>query len=205
MNFYKLIKKSNLYISKPIKYVCGHSLGGIISKMIAPLTKVDVCAFNSPGVIEFLEHLNWPIDILENQKIVTYVANRDEVGELKSYAELGERIYLATSHKNQTRVIVPDIHGLKYEDIFPNEAAASLGSQNALSNRMPMPFHSMSTLYKYLYDNNFENIFLKKNMNYKLNYKNYLDFKLKRKDVLLKIQKNRYCQNPKFRYRSICK
>lgn len=49
--YYEMLKYLKKH--KPIQYVCGHSLGGILAKMIAPNTQVTTCAFNSPGVLDF--------------------------------------------------------------------------------------------------------------------------------------------------------
>jgi hypothetical protein len=58
--FVNLIKKT---AGSPKIYVCGHSLGGILAKMIAPVSGLNTIAFNSPGVKEFLSSHKSYIDI----------------------------------------------------------------------------------------------------------------------------------------------
>ncbi len=81
-------------------YVCGHSLGGIVAKMIAPLTGFDTIAFNSPGVMEYLVKRHLPShclkarkvpykDAFDEQKIITYCAKGDPIGNLRHDNDLG--------------------------------------------------------------------------------------------------------------------
>lgn len=61
---YRILKVS--IKENPIKFVCGHSLGGILAKLLSPISKQATCAFNSPGVLDFL---------MENMKKVRILAN----------------------------------------------------------------------------------------------------------------------------------
>lgn len=77
-------------------YVCGHSLGGIVAKMIAPLTGFDTIAFNSPGVREYLQHRHLPSHYFGNdrdrndpQQIITYCAKADPIGNLRHDNDIG--------------------------------------------------------------------------------------------------------------------
>ncbi len=173
-DFYHEMKKYLKDNDKPeIKYVCGHSLGGILAKMIAPITHLPTCAFNSPGVLDFLisveakkfEKEKIPfkkneilINLAPQQVIVTFIANKDMIGETKHHTDLGSRIYLATTLSNPHSV---------------NEYKNSKELENILNDRFsnsskypllddPFTVHTMVDLFKYLYVNDYENVYIDK-------------------------------------------
>ncbi|WP_222435711.1 hypothetical protein [Fluviispira vulneris] len=178
LQFFKASKRSFLYEKIPIKYVCGHSLGGIIAKIIAPQTGCHTCAFNSPGVLEYMHARKWSVHIKNDQVIRTYVANRDEVGEMKYYAELGERVYLATTDKNKES----EVANKKLEDITEENSQTYAALVNGFKTGGVMPFHSMKDLFLYLRKNNYDKTFLAKAINYAAQYENFKRTK-KRLDV----------------------
>lgn len=153
-----------------IKYVCGHSLGGILAKMIAPNTKVTTCAFNSPGVLDFLLSVEVKknkkavnkddiiINLRPKQDDVTFIDNKDMVGETNHHTDLGSRIYLATRPSNPHSVN-------EYKN--SKELEHILKDKNPLTSKYPRfddPFtvHSMVDLFKYFYINGYENVYLEK-------------------------------------------
>ena len=80
-------------------YICGHSLGGIVAKMIFPRTKVNTIAFNSPGVVQYLKENNKPyvksgssdarcVPMIDPYAI-TYCANGDPIGNLRHDNDVG--------------------------------------------------------------------------------------------------------------------
>ena len=95
-------------------YVCGHSLGGIVSKMIFPRTKVNTIAFNSPGVSEYLKDNNKPfiksassdarcMPILDPMAI-TFCANGCPIGNLRHNNDVGPYIWLPVKGEDR----IPD-------------------------------------------------------------------------------------------------
>lgn len=76
-------------------YVTGHSLGGIIAKMISPITGCDTIAFNSPGVREYLQRRELPTyKRTIEQKIITYCARADPIGNLRHDNDLGKYMWV---------------------------------------------------------------------------------------------------------------
>ena len=88
-----------LYPNVKKLYVCGHSLGGIVAKMIAPRTGLNTVAFNSPGVVQFLKAKNLPYfrapisnamcAVPMSQTVITYCANGDPIGNLRHDNDVG--------------------------------------------------------------------------------------------------------------------
>ena len=99
LTFVKMIQTSFIWSGVKNKYVCGHSLGGIVAKMIAPRTGLNTVAFNSPGVVEYLKkrHLPWfkvsnsdaMCSIPTKQTIITYCANGCPIGNLRHDNDVG--------------------------------------------------------------------------------------------------------------------
>ena len=97
LNFVAKVKA--LYPNVKKLYVCGHSLGGIIAKMIAPRIGLNTIAFNSPGVVQFLKKRNLPwvraynsdamCSIPAKQTIITYCANGCPIGNLRHDNDVG--------------------------------------------------------------------------------------------------------------------
>ena len=76
-SYYDEQNKENDYYN--IKYVCGHSLGGIMAKMIACQLNLDAVAFNSPSVKNVIKQYN----ILSNYKSIrTVYCKNDAVTNL---------------------------------------------------------------------------------------------------------------------------
>ncbi len=67
----------------PLIACTGHSLGGIIAKMIAPVTGLSTYTFNSPGVLQILRENNFPIGLRLGQEVLTFIAEADPVGHLR--------------------------------------------------------------------------------------------------------------------------
>ncbi len=71
-----------------------------------------------------------PYHVKNDQIIKTYVAINDEIGELKGFAELGERIHLVTSNLNIKREEFPIINKLPFDILHLNQAASKLALKN---------------------------------------------------------------------------
>ncbi|WP_158999837.1 hypothetical protein [Pigmentibacter ruber] len=178
IEFHAKAKKHFFEIKKPLKYVCGHSLGGILGKSLAPISKLPTCAFNSPGVLDFVlanarrkGNKNITMEEFEagmksNQVIVTFVANRDMVGERKNDADLGTRIYLATRPFNP--LTMHDYNNSK--ELQKIVETRKLGDKEYPTTFEVDRVHSMVDLFKYFYVNDYENVYLEK-------YKNFDKFK----------------------------
>ena len=87
-SYYNEQNKENDYFN--IKYVCGHSLGGIMAKMIACQLNLDGVAFNSPSVKNVIKQYN----ILADYKSIrTVYCKNDPVTNLDCDL-LGEKYIL---------------------------------------------------------------------------------------------------------------
>ena len=100
ISFFHTVKNHYLFSGIQKIYVCGHSLGGILAKMVAPITGYDTIAFNSPGVREYLDLRHLPThysgikatpykDAFDRQQIITYCARADTIGNLRHDNDLG--------------------------------------------------------------------------------------------------------------------
>ena len=58
--FWHIMKDHYLFSDVKKMYLCGHSLGGIVAKMIAPMTGLDTIAFNSRDVKVYLINRHLP-------------------------------------------------------------------------------------------------------------------------------------------------
>lgn len=178
VNFIHEIMQKKEYSNRPIKFLCGHSLGGIIAKLVATITGLHTCAFNSPGVLKWLQMKGWNVPTNSSSTIIkTYVVNHDEVGETFANFDIGERITLATTSNNT----------ISCENLFSNKIDFNLLStyakcdniiikslHNYLTTKKIMGYHSMATLFDYMYQNNYENVFLLNNRIYARKQKKYI-------------------------------
>jgi hypothetical protein len=74
----------------------GHSLGGAIAKMLAPVTGVSTYTFNSPGVLQILreylkEHPSSLQKLRPGQKVLTFIANGDVTGNFRWEDDFGKK------------------------------------------------------------------------------------------------------------------
>jgi len=95
--FYSDIAFSNDFVIRenPIVAVTGHSLGGIIAKMIAPITGLSTYTFNSPGVKQYLKEKNLPNGLGFSQEIITFYAKGDAIGNFRRDNDFGTHIPLS--------------------------------------------------------------------------------------------------------------
>ena len=155
LKFVKLIQNAFQWSALKKKYVCGHSLGGILAKMIAPRTGLDTIAFNSPGVVQYLKHRNLPYtksnfndsssSISRKQTIITYCANGCPIGNLRHDNDVGS--YKWVSVKGEERI--PDQHDRIYDKVFIN---AAIDAGITLTK-----YHKMGDLYKVLKTSEYKN------------------------------------------------
>lgn len=162
-NVYQILEVS--IKDRPIQFVCGHSLGGILAKLLSPISKQDTCAFNSPGVLENLVKIMKKFFLGPKQKIVTYIAKRDLVGEYAHHADIGKRIFVATTNDNKIS---------KFETEDPRKL-----------NELPeltMKFHSMRDFFIFMHKSNYGEVKLKP---IKIHYHNERYYCLKAKMQLV--------------------
>lgn len=95
LNFYDFVIHHPIVKKYPLKAVCGHSLGGILAKSIAPVTGITTYAFNSPGVLDYLKNVvKKPTLLKHGQRVRTYISNADPIGNLKWKCDLGDHIFI---------------------------------------------------------------------------------------------------------------
>jgi len=87
--FCNIIKTSPYWKNLTKIYICGHSLGGILAKMISPFSHLDTIAFNSPGVVNELTKQSKSTRLNFTQKIVTYIAQADLIGNFEHLHDFG--------------------------------------------------------------------------------------------------------------------
>jgi len=92
-SFFSYISKDNYWKKAPRTYICGHSLGGIVAKIIAPQLKCDTIAFNSPGVGEYLDHQNLS-RCTAGINVRTYLAEGDPIGNLRRDNDVGDHKFV---------------------------------------------------------------------------------------------------------------
>lgn len=110
------------------KYVCGHSLGGMLAKAIAPITTLNTIAFNSPGMNKFLidNHYKVTFDNPSTQKQITYSATKDIIGNITNIYDNGTYVLINSFEekdvKQSTFNVLP-YHGIRllYENIRDGE------------------------------------------------------------------------------------
>jgi hypothetical protein len=74
----------------PLVACTGHSLGGTIAKMLAPVTGVSTYTFNSPGVLQILrKYPSSPQKLRPGQEVLTFIANGDAVGNFRWEDDFG--------------------------------------------------------------------------------------------------------------------
>ena len=96
LSFYNFIENYPDWKNIKEKYVCGHSLGGMLAKAIAPITGFNTIAFNSPSITNFLLNNHYPVALKDpkHQKQLTYAAKNDFIGNLLSQWDLGKYVIL---------------------------------------------------------------------------------------------------------------
>jgi hypothetical protein len=82
-----------IFRENPIVACTGHSLGGILAKMIAPVTGLST--FNSPGVKQYLSENKLPMGLHANQEIITFYARGDAIGNFRRDNDFGSHIPLS--------------------------------------------------------------------------------------------------------------
>ena len=164
LKFVKLIQNSFQWSALKKKYVCGHSLGGILAKMIAPRTGLDTIAFNSPGVVQYLKKRKLPYirapfsdarcSIPQRQTIITYCANGCPIGNLRHDNDVGPYKWLPVLGEKR----IPDQDD-RIKNVVGNDALAALFPsefvKTALSNLLD--YHKMGDMYAALKKSNYSN------------------------------------------------
>jgi hypothetical protein len=84
-----------IFRENPLVACTGHSLGGIIAKMIAPVTGLSTYTFNSPGVKQYLSENRLHMGLHANQEIITFYARGDIIGNFRRDNDLGRHIPLS--------------------------------------------------------------------------------------------------------------
>lgn len=107
IKYYQYLQTLPVLKNYPLRACTGHSLGGIIAKMIAPITSLSTYTFNSPGVRQCLQENNLPENINHHtQEILTFIAKGDVIGNFRSDNDLGKEghnhVYLAVRGSKQT-------------------------------------------------------------------------------------------------------
>jgi hypothetical protein len=97
VRFYIDVGRSNNKILRenPLVACTGHSLGGIIAKMIAPVTGLSTYVFNSPGVKQYLSENKLLMGLKINQEVITFYARGDIIGNFRRDNDLGRHIPLS--------------------------------------------------------------------------------------------------------------
>ena len=116
IKFYIFLQTYPLWKETKEKYVTGHSLGGMLSKALAPITGLNTIAFNSPGMNKFLKENNFSSNLVLNQKQITYSATYDTVGNLLNLYDNGKYILVDTPKENDTKLNELNLmhfHGMK--------------------------------------------------------------------------------------------
>ena len=105
--FFKLLNTTEKsWINAENKYVCGHSLGGILAKYSANIHKSTTVTFNSPGVLEYLKLRGQPTQIMSGKRVVTYYAYKDVIGNFHRTKDLGEHIpVILSANYNGPRIL----------------------------------------------------------------------------------------------------
>ena len=130
-DYINFLKNSVIYKNINIKYCCGHSLGGILAKAIAPVSELDTIAFNSSGVKAFLIQNNLKSNVKTDQTIITYTANGDLVGNFRTYEDttksykfdvsedFGKHIYVPVNgDTDNSKIIIKAQHSMKNLYLF---------------------------------------------------------------------------------------
>jgi hypothetical protein len=96
-----MIKKLPTLKNFPLVACTGHSLGGTIAKMLAPVTGVSTYTFNSPGVLQILRENSpspqelkpesSPKKLRPGQEVLTFIANGDVVGNFRWEDDFGKK------------------------------------------------------------------------------------------------------------------
>lgn len=151
-NYAEIIKSSHTWSALKKKYICGHSLGGIVAKVIAPMIGFDAIAFNSPGVKEYLKkrHPFYAKKSSANQRIVTYCAKGDTIGNFRHDNDFEPYVFIDVNH------------GQKLDDKIDRLATLpSLIKESFIEKkdgeihmRTPMTYHSMKYMYTALKTDN---------------------------------------------------
>jgi len=139
LRFYREVGMSNNKILRenPIVACTGHSLGGIIAKMIAPVTGLSTYTFNSPGVKPYLRNNKLQMGILANQEIVTFYAKGDWIGNFHREMDFGTHIPLSVLGSKD----------IKYKDIpsyMPGEGGLTYVFEKF------MTYHAMVDIFNHL-------------------------------------------------------
>ena len=90
VKFYTMVSVLPIVKKYPLVACTGHSLGGIMAKMIAPTTGLSTYTFNSPGVLQILKKNKLPTGLKKGQEVLTFIATADPVGHLRSDNDLGK-------------------------------------------------------------------------------------------------------------------
>ncbi len=173
--FWHIIKDYYLITDAKKLYICGHSLGGIIAKMIAPITGADTIAFNSSGVTEYLKNNHLQCQRASyDQVVVTYCANGDPVGNLNHVGDISEYRFLSVLGEEKMSDLFDKIEPNQIENSIQKmkqglynhskkeiiEAYNSLPEYDQLAITNKMKYHSMNIMYKALKDSIYKNNYI---------------------------------------------
>lgn len=151
LEFVARVKRNQRFKDLKRFYVCGHSLGGIIGKMIAPRTELSTIAFNSPGVREYLIKRNLPSFLKHpflEQKVVTYCANGDPIGNLRHDNDVGSYKFVDVLGGEK----IPDDHDRLNDLTFIKDVIFDKGVHFKF-----LKYHGMGDMYKAIKRSQFKN------------------------------------------------
>ena len=150
LEFVKMIKNSFQWSALKMKYVCGHSLGGIIAKMIAPRTGLNTIAFNSPGVKQYLKEKKpqFAIKTFSGQRIITYCAKGDTIGNFRSDNDFEP--YKFVDVLGGAKIPDKDSRLSRLPELIIDSFIEEKSENKKHKFRTPMTYHSMIKLYEAL-------------------------------------------------------
>ena len=119
--FFDKLKKNPIIKQYPLAAITGHSLGGMMAKMLAPHANLPTVAFNSPGIKEYLlkSKPNYPINV--SAPVVTYSAQGDPIGNFRHDCDVGKYIFLPIGPKipeDQDRLKSLTFIEMSFKDLF---------------------------------------------------------------------------------------
>ncbi len=103
IQFVGTVKKGKLYPGYKIDYITGHSLGGIMAKMVAPVTKTTTIAFNASGVRTYCiqNRLNTNISSV----VKTYISKGDIVGHFREVEDFGNHYEVVVNGVKEIKLL----------------------------------------------------------------------------------------------------
>lgn len=115
IQFYIFLQTYSLWKGTTEKYVTGHSLGGMLSKGLAPITGLNTIAFNSPSMSKFLLDNHFSFHLQPGQKQATYSFRGDTIGNLIKGTDIGK--YVIIEHPEELNTLKNNTHALYWHSM----------------------------------------------------------------------------------------